>query len=33
VAASLQVAGNPGLDWLFSSHFRGDPVMPGSLGL
>ncbi len=33
VAASLQVAGNPGLDWLFSSHFMGDPVMPGSLGL
>jgi 3-hydroxyacyl-[acyl-carrier protein] dehydratase/trans-2-decenoyl-[acyl-carrier protein] isomerase len=33
VVAALRVAGNPGLDWLFSCHFRGDPVMPGSLGL
>ncbi len=33
VVANLKVAGNPGLDWLFSCYFRGDPVMPGSLGL
>lgn len=33
VVATLDVAGNPSLDWLFSCHFRGDPVMPGSLGL
>jgi 3-hydroxyacyl-[acyl-carrier protein] dehydratase/trans-2-decenoyl-[acyl-carrier protein] isomerase len=33
VVAALDVAGNPGLDWLFSCHFTGDPVMPGSLAL
>jgi len=33
VVATLGVAGNPSLDWLFACHFRGDPVMPGSLGL
>jgi 3-hydroxyacyl-[acyl-carrier protein] dehydratase/trans-2-decenoyl-[acyl-carrier protein] isomerase len=33
VVAALDVAGNPSLDWLFSCHLRGDPVMPGSLGL
>jgi 3-hydroxyacyl-[acyl-carrier protein] dehydratase/trans-2-decenoyl-[acyl-carrier protein] isomerase len=33
VVATLKVAGNPNLDWFFSCHFRGDPVMPGSLGL
>jgi 3-hydroxyacyl-[acyl-carrier protein] dehydratase/trans-2-decenoyl-[acyl-carrier protein] isomerase len=33
VVAALKVAGNPGLDWLFACHFKGDPVMPGSLGL
>jgi 3-hydroxyacyl-[acyl-carrier protein] dehydratase/trans-2-decenoyl-[acyl-carrier protein] isomerase len=33
VVATLRVAGNPGLDWLFSCHFRDDPVMPGCLGL
>jgi 3-hydroxyacyl-[acyl-carrier protein] dehydratase / trans-2-decenoyl-[acyl-carrier protein] isomerase len=33
VVAELQVAGNPALDWFFSCHFKGDPVMPGCLGL
>jgi 3-hydroxyacyl-[acyl-carrier protein] dehydratase/trans-2-decenoyl-[acyl-carrier protein] isomerase len=33
VVATLDVAGNPSLDWLFRCHFSGDPVMPGSLGL
>jgi 3-hydroxyacyl-[acyl-carrier protein] dehydratase/trans-2-decenoyl-[acyl-carrier protein] isomerase len=33
VVATLDVAGNTSLDWFFSCHFRGDPVMPGSLGL
>lgn len=33
VVASLDVAGNPSLDWLFSCHFGGDPVMAGSLGV
>jgi 3-hydroxyacyl-[acyl-carrier protein] dehydratase/trans-2-decenoyl-[acyl-carrier protein] isomerase len=31
--AELTVAGNPNLDWVFSCHFKGDPVMPGCLGL
>lgn len=31
--ATLEVAGNPALDWFFACHFRGDPVMPGCLGL
>ncbi|MGH6816603.1 MAG: 3-hydroxyacyl-[acyl-carrier-protein] dehydratase FabA [Hyphomicrobiaceae bacterium] len=33
VVADLKVAGNPQLDWLFACHFKGDPVMPGCLGL
>ncbi len=33
VTATLEVAGNPALDWFFACHFRGDPVMPGCLGL
>ncbi len=33
VAAELAVAGNPRVDWFFSCHFKGDPVMPGCLGL
>lgn len=33
VVATLEVAGNPALDWFFACHFRGDPVMPGCLGL
>ena len=31
--AELKVAGNERLDWLFACHFKGDPVMPGCLGL
>lgn len=33
VAAEIKVAGNSRLDWLFDCHFKGDPVMPGCLGL
>ena len=33
VSATLKVAGNPDLDWFFACHFKGDPVMPGCLGL
>ena len=33
IVANLKVAGNPALDWFFSCHFKGDPVMPGCLGL
>jgi 3-hydroxyacyl-[acyl-carrier protein] dehydratase/trans-2-decenoyl-[acyl-carrier protein] isomerase len=33
VVAELQVLGNPALDWFFACHFKGDPVMPGCLGL
>jgi 3-hydroxyacyl-[acyl-carrier protein] dehydratase/trans-2-decenoyl-[acyl-carrier protein] isomerase len=33
VVANLKVAGNPALDWFFTCHFHGDPVMPGCLGL
>lgn len=33
IVADLKVAGNPALDWFFSCHFKGDPVMPGCLGL
>jgi 3-hydroxyacyl-[acyl-carrier protein] dehydratase / trans-2-decenoyl-[acyl-carrier protein] isomerase len=33
VVAELAVAGNPRLDWFFDCHFKGDPVMPGCLGL
>jgi 3-hydroxyacyl-[acyl-carrier protein] dehydratase/trans-2-decenoyl-[acyl-carrier protein] isomerase len=33
VAAELEVANNPLCDWFFSCHFKGDPVMPGCLGL
>jgi 3-hydroxyacyl-[acyl-carrier protein] dehydratase / trans-2-decenoyl-[acyl-carrier protein] isomerase len=33
ITATLKVAGNERLDWLFKCHFRGDPVMPGCLGL
>ena len=32
VVASLKIAGNSDLDWIFSCHFKGDPLMPGSLG-
>jgi len=33
VVAELKIAGNPALDWFFACHFKGDPVMPGCLGL
>ena len=33
VHAELKVAGNPALDWVFSCHFKGDPVIPGCLML
>ena len=33
VRAELKVAGNPAVDWFFACHFKGDPVMPGCLGL
>lgn len=33
IVAELAVAGNKRLDWFFSCHFDGDPVMPGCLGL
>ena len=33
VVAELNVAGNPACDWFFACHFKGDPVMPGCLGL
>lgn len=33
IVAQLKVAGNERLDWLFACHFKGDPVMPGCLGL
>ena len=33
IVAELQVQGNPRLDWFFDCHFKGDPVMPGCLGL
>src|SRR6516225_7691109 len=33
IVAELKVCGNPMLDWLWACHFKGDPVMPGCLGL
>ena len=33
IVAELKVAGNERLDWFFNCHFKGDPVMPGCLGL
>jgi 3-hydroxyacyl-[acyl-carrier protein] dehydratase / trans-2-decenoyl-[acyl-carrier protein] isomerase len=33
LVAELTVAGNPAVDWFFACHFKGDPVMPGCLGL
>jgi 3-hydroxyacyl-[acyl-carrier protein] dehydratase / trans-2-decenoyl-[acyl-carrier protein] isomerase len=33
VVAELAVAGNDRLNWFFDCHFKGDPVMPGCLGL
>jgi 3-hydroxyacyl-[acyl-carrier protein] dehydratase/trans-2-decenoyl-[acyl-carrier protein] isomerase len=33
IVAELKVAGNPALEWVWACHFKGDPVMPGCLGL
>ena len=33
VIAEMPVAGNRMCEWFFSCHFKGDPVMPGCLGL
>jgi 3-hydroxyacyl-[acyl-carrier protein] dehydratase/trans-2-decenoyl-[acyl-carrier protein] isomerase len=33
VIAEMDVAGNPMLDWVWACHFKGDPVLPGCLGL
>jgi 3-hydroxyacyl-[acyl-carrier protein] dehydratase/trans-2-decenoyl-[acyl-carrier protein] isomerase len=33
IVAELKVAANPALDWMWACHFKGDPVMPGCLGL
>lgn len=33
VTAELPVKGNPACEWFFACHFKGDPVMPGCLGL
>jgi 3-hydroxyacyl-[acyl-carrier protein] dehydratase/trans-2-decenoyl-[acyl-carrier protein] isomerase len=33
IVAEMSIAGNPACDWFFSCHFKGDPVMPGCLGL
>lgn len=33
VVAELNVVGNPQCEWFFACHFKGDPVMPGCLGL
>lgn len=33
IVAELPISGNPACEWFFSCHFRGDPVMPGCLGL
>ena len=33
ITAEMAVAGNPQLEWFFNCHFKGDPVMPGCLGL
>jgi 3-hydroxyacyl-[acyl-carrier protein] dehydratase / trans-2-decenoyl-[acyl-carrier protein] isomerase len=33
IVAELKVASNPALEWFWACHFKGDPVMPGCLGL
>lgn len=33
VAAEMRIADNPLSEWFFACHFKGDPVMPGCLGL
>src|SRR6056297_989799 len=33
IVAEMTIAGNPQTEWFFDCHFKGDPVMPGCLGL
>lgn len=33
IVAEMRIAGNAMCDWFFACHFKGDPVMPGCLGL
>ena len=33
IIAEMNIAGNAQTDWFFACHFKGDPVMPGCLGL
>ena len=33
IVAEMMIAGNPETDWFFDCHFKGNPVMPGCLGL
>ncbi len=33
ISAEMRIEGNPMCDWFFACHFKGDPVMPGCLGL
>jgi len=33
VTAEMAINGNPQVEWFFGCHFKGDPVMPGCLGL
>ncbi|MEM6498010.1 MAG: bifunctional 3-hydroxydecanoyl-ACP dehydratase/trans-2-decenoyl-ACP isomerase [Pseudomonadota bacterium] len=33
VVAEMQIADNAQCEWFFACHFKGDPVMPGCLGL
>lgn len=33
LVAEMEIAGNPQVEWFFACHFKGDPVMPGCLGL
>ncbi len=33
LVAEMSISGNPQVEWFFACHFKGDPVMPGCLGL
>ena len=33
IVAEMRIDGNAMCDWFFACHFKGDPVMPGCLGL
>lgn len=33
IVAEMDIAGNAQTEWFFACHFKGDPVMPGCLGL